>query len=503
MTSASQKPHSPRGVRRYARYWRLACISHPLTAAADTLVVARAAPSCRLDEVLATPVPSLSPPHAPRRRLDRLATNGYEKCRLALLLSLLGLSTLAPAQSIFHDGFELTPAEVIVAAAAQNATQGCYFVGDQQSDARGCALYRLSLSLSTASVTKVERLTDESLGGAWQPSAAGGELAFSRRTAEAIEVRVRPLAVTDVGDAGSLLSPTPGGWVWPHLASSGRVRVGRIEAEPPRCTVPSGPAAGSCVSVERWSETVETAGPGLSTAVAGDGSFSFEDTWAHPQDDAIVAGHGKFRWRGSGRPDCQTSCSDLSSSPLPIVLDTRSGRHQVLLMETTEPSVTDGTLALIGCAHVAWSPNGERLLCTEQGTPELDAAGLSSRIYVMTPDLAALAAGGSGNTTMAATPLFAHRTAADIFPLQPGERCDIFHHKYAEWCGDEQHVVATIGCGMRMDDGSTRLLYDRAYLIGLNNPAAPSYTDLTLQLERQTGQADLSMTSFTATCVRP
>ena len=55
----------------------LACISHtPSAAAADTLVVARAAPSCRLDVVLATPAPPLSPPHAPRRHLDHLATNG-------------------------------------------------------------------------------------------------------------------------------------------------------------------------------------------------------------------------------------------------------------------------------------------------------------------------------------------------------------------------------------------------------------------------------------------
>ena len=37
---------------------------------------------CRFDVVLATPAPSLSPPHAPRRRLDHLATSEYEKCRL-------------------------------------------------------------------------------------------------------------------------------------------------------------------------------------------------------------------------------------------------------------------------------------------------------------------------------------------------------------------------------------------------------------------------------------
>ena len=67
----------------------LACISHtPSAAAADMLVVARAAPSRRLDLVSATPAPSLSPPHAPRRHLGHLATNGHEKCRLAPLTKL-------------------------------------------------------------------------------------------------------------------------------------------------------------------------------------------------------------------------------------------------------------------------------------------------------------------------------------------------------------------------------------------------------------------------------
>jgi hypothetical protein len=420
-----------------------------------------------------------------------------------MLSSLGGLSSFATAERIHQDGFESRPIEVIVAAAERDAPQGCYFVGDQQSDARGCSLYRLSLSLSTADVSAVSRLTDESLGGAWQPSAAGGELAFARRTAGGIEVRIRSLAVTDSADPGSLLSPSPGAWVWPHLTSSGRARVGRSQVEPPRCTVPDGPAAGTCVSVERWSETVETAGPGVSTAVAGDGSFSFEDTWAHPQNDAIVAGHGKFRWSGAGRPDCATSCSELSSSPLPILLDTRTGLHQVLLLEAQEPALGGVTLPLVGCAHVAWSPNGERLLCTEQGTPGLSAAGLSSRIYVTTPDLAALAAGTSGNRPIPATLLFEHREAAALLPLQPAERCDIFHHKYAEWCGDEQHVVATIGCGMKGDDGTVQLLHDRVFLIAMHDPAAPSYTDLTAQLERKTGQPQSSLTAFTATCVRP
>ena len=413
------------------------------------------------------------------------------------------LSSRAASDLIFQHGFESVRVEVIMAAALHDASDGCYFVGDQQSDARGCSLYRLELDLESLHVGAVSRLTDETVGGAWQPSAAGGELAFTRRTADGIEVRIRPLAVTDPGDAGSLLSPSPGAWVWPHLSPTGRTRVGRIQPEPPRCTVPSGPAAGMCVDIDRWNETVETAGPGLSTPVAGNGAFSFEDSWAHPNDDDIVAGHGKFRWSGIARPDCTMSCADLSSSPLPILLDTRTGGYQVLLLETDHPSSVGETLRLTGCAHVAWSPGGERLLCTEQGTPELAAADASSRIYVAEPDLDSLTTGNTGNRVTAAAPMFDHFDPGQLFPLQAEERCDIFHHKYAEWCGDEQHVVATVGCGMQTNAGTVQLLYDRVYLIGLQNPAAPGYTDLSAYLEQALELPAWSMTSFTATCTRP
>ncbi len=67
-------------VCRAAPYARLARLSHtPSTAAADTLALTRAAPSCRLDVASATPSPSLSPRRASGRRLDGLATNGCEK----------------------------------------------------------------------------------------------------------------------------------------------------------------------------------------------------------------------------------------------------------------------------------------------------------------------------------------------------------------------------------------------------------------------------------------
>jgi hypothetical protein len=62
----------------------LARISHTApTADADTLAVARRAPSIRLNVPSSTSSPSLSPRGAPQRRLDDLATEQCEKCGLA------------------------------------------------------------------------------------------------------------------------------------------------------------------------------------------------------------------------------------------------------------------------------------------------------------------------------------------------------------------------------------------------------------------------------------
>jgi hypothetical protein len=61
----------------------LACISHtPPAAAADPLAVTGCTPSSRLDVVSALPAPSSGPCIPSPRRLDTLATDEFEKCRL-------------------------------------------------------------------------------------------------------------------------------------------------------------------------------------------------------------------------------------------------------------------------------------------------------------------------------------------------------------------------------------------------------------------------------------
>ncbi|MCA9563872.1 MAG: hypothetical protein KC561_10305, partial [Myxococcales bacterium] len=240
--------------------------------------------------------------------------------------------------------------------------------------------------------------------------------------------------------------------------------------------------------------------PSVWEEVGGRGRFAFEDTWAHPTTDSVVAGHGKFRRVGSEFPSCPMSCQDMASSPMPVVVDTDTGAYQILDLQSDDPALGGGVRPLTGCAHVAWTPDGTRLLCTEQGTPTLAAQSLQSRLYVVDYDIESLATDGSGIVPTLAHPLFAHASPADLFELGDGESCDIFHHKYAEWCEDERFVVATIGCGQSLEGGTVELLYDRVFLIDIRNPDEPAYTDLTAALETELVVGSNSLTSFTATC---
>lgn len=187
---------------------------------------------------------------------------------------------------------------------------------------------------------------------------------------------------------------------------------------------------------------------------------------------------------------------------MPIVLDTNSGTYQILALSSQEFSQGGPATPLEGCAHAAWAPDGSALLCTEQGTASLALLGLQSRIYRVPFSASAFAAGTSGIVPTIAEPLFTHRLPAAVFPLAPGQDCDVFHHKYAEWCGDNTHVIATIGCAMDIGGGITSLLYDRVFLVDITNPLAPVYTDLIAPIEASRGLSPYAMTGFTGTCAR-
>lgn len=397
---------------------------------------------------------------------------------------------------------------VVLAAGTRGAADGCWFAGEAASDARGCALHRLDWDLDAARVTGHAVVVDPPLAGegAWQPAfdPSGAWLAFAHRHGAGVSVRVRALAgaPTDLGAA------LPGAPIqaWPTWSLDGAVAVSTADPAV-TCARPDG----SCAAVQRWQRTSTIAAaattPGAPAVAGGDRGFSLEDTIFHPSQPTLLAGHGKFdasapaaaQACGAGVAAPAPGCPTLSQSPMPIVVDTADARAWVLDLT----AVIDGVpTPLEGCAHADWSPDGDRLLCTEQGTAAL-AGGRQSQIFAVPFDPAS----PPGVVATTTSPLFAHRTADELFALGPGQACDVFHHKYARWCGADA-VLATIACGCETATcqaeagGPTLLIGDRVFLIDLADPAAPRYHDLTGALEAELGGAAGSLTSFTADCHR-
>ncbi len=397
---------------------------------------------------------------------------------------------------------------VVLAAGVRGAADGCWFAGEAASDARGCALHAMTWDLDGAAATAHAVVVDPPTAGegAWQATfdPTGTWLAFAHRHAAGVSVRVR--TVTGAADDLGAALPGPPIQAWPTWSIDGAVAVSTADPSA-TCARPDG----TCVPVARWQRTSVVAdaatAPVGPVVVAGDRSFAFEGTIGHPTIASLLAGHGKFdaggptapRACGGGAPTPAPSCPTLTQSPMPIVVDRDDGRAWVLDLR----AVIDGVpVALEGCAHADWSPDGTRLLCTEQGTPAL-AGGRQSQIFALPFDPAV----APGVVPTDAAPLFAHRPAAELFELASDQACDVFHHKYARWCGDDA-VLATIACGCETAacqaeaGGPTLLIADRVFLIDLIDPAAPRYHDLTAALEAELGAAAGSLTSFTADCHR-
>ena len=171
------------------------------------------------------------------------------------------------------------------------------------------------------------------------------------------------------------------------------------------------------------------------------------------------------------------------------MLEPSSGRmweHQLQTIRGSAP------VTLAGCAHVAWSPEGDTLLCTEQKTAALLRAGAGNRVYEIpfSPDQP------TGVQSLTVSPLFSHSQN----PFDDGN-CPKLVHKQVEYCGDRNHVVATVGCTTRGPETIAR--YSRVYLIDVTDVANPQYTDLTAVVESTRGVAPGALRGFSATCAVP
>ena len=392
---------------------------------------------------------------------------------------------------------------------------GCYFVGDLQNDGTGCAIVRVRWDVDQGTFIEEETAVANPGGGVgvWQPNVSGDgkTLAFARHSGGGVEVRTASIVPGDLGE-GSPIAPLQAGvWTWPNLAADGRLTVSSGD-KAPRCQMPTG----DCKDVSHWSQSYQLTGAFSKAPVSISGTgFSFQDTYAHPTRPEFVAGHGKFDTvhpdtypvcDDPAKPD--SPCPDITMSPMPIVVNTETKQVWILQLESME--VLDDSVStpwqLEGCAHLAWAPDGKHLICTEQGSHKVLTPEKSSRLYhfAFDPDAPPPM---QGVVPTAAEPLFAHAIPSELFEIPAGKQCDVFHHKYAEFCGEDL-VVATIGCADCEDNAPCALfaeeppvlLSDRVYLIDIKDPAAPKYFDLTAAVEVSRGAATNSLTSFTATC---
>ena len=407
---------------------------------------------------------------------------------------------------------ESASVDVYLAVGEMGAAKGCYFLGDMLSDASGCSLYRLRVQLDDGIVQEHAAVVTSADKGTWQPTVShDGRIAFALADGNKVLVHSRALDAP-ADDVGTVVAE--GRWTWPNWSPDGSLNMGETVKTGLSCYLSMGPMAGNCTQVERWSSTHRVAFDGATPLspqlLAGMTGFSFDDTWTNPQHAELVAGHGKYQTdletlpSCDGKPATSTDCKQVGYSPKPSVIDANTGDHWTFELSSDEAKFFDKgkPLPLEGCAHLAWSPDGKKLLCTEQGT--MADGFMQSRIFTF--DFDRNTDPKNVVSSKMASPLFEHRESTEMFTLAQGEACSVYYHKYAEWCGSEDFVVATVGCGCETTQctnetgGEPKMIGERIYLIGVSDPSAPVYYDLNAQLESKLGAASGSLTSFTATC---
>lgn len=416
--------------------------------------------------------------------------------------------------------------EIFVPSGVDNGDQGgCYFASEVDSSSRTCEIYRLRWDLSSGKLVGYDKVLSDPADrqGVWQPSLTrdGKVIGFSNSTSTGVSLRYKSIGdanINDPTDLGTLVqvpARQPNIAVWPNWSASGKLSFDR-----PNSTTACMTLNGCVGPFDRWSDGLRvdlgggTGQLGAATQFAGNLGFSFSDASHHPTAPDLIAGHG---WFVDGElaihPICSdaggsTSCSNVKQTPGLFVMDLAQGNFWRIAVHSAEEKYkANGTpLSLYGCAHAAWSPDGKKLLCSEQGTAELDEAD-KNRIFAFTFDPAEHVGAPNSVVTKNALPAFKHKTAEELWNLSGGEKCTVFYHKYAEWCGTQDYLLTSVACNYcesgnceNLGGKAKRLIGNRVYLIDIRNPDAPVYHNLTGALETQLGSAEGSLFSFTGTC---
>lgn len=165
------------------------------------------------------------------------------------------------------------------------------------------------------------------------------------------------------------------------------------------------------------------------------------------------------------------------------------------------------------CHHPAWRPDGEQILCTRIQEAEVIDGYDVSRLYGFTYDGASLWNDPSALVEFLSpedfNSMFPWPTAAPkgLFPPRDDSAlagtCAGYVWKYAEWCGSERFLIATVFCTDADPFGLPfQALASRVVLIDLHADTATTaaYTDLTAIIERLEHAEPGSYDGAFATC---
>lgn len=176
----------------------------------------------------------------------------------------------------------------------------------------------------------------------------------------------------------------------------------------------------------------------------------------------------------------------------------------------TEEFVLGRNLAgapIFECHHPAWNVSGDSILCTAHdpterypatsGLPEAARDRRSRLLYMFTKS--GLHWSGADVPFTPLFPVELNTNFGDRFPLAGSPSCHIYTYKYAEWCGTDDYIVATLFCSS--DYLEDPIFSSRVFLIRRSDDK-PQYYDITRMIELELGLSAGELHGIYSTCSR-
>jgi hypothetical protein len=390
----------------------------------------------------------------------------------------------------------------------------CQFSPISYAGINNCSIWRLRVDLATGKVTDSQIVVESSHGyGGTMPAISpdGSQIAYMRTTNRPPNsLWVKATGSSAPTDHGKEWTPGLGPAQFPAWRDNEVVVFGKNDGS---YTCLDG--SGRCTAYPFF-ETLHEARASASAAPlflgAEKGGMSWSDPEFRPTDRNYLAGHVNlvdndptaYPTCDPSNPGASTTCPTARRGvPTLAAAELSSGKVWRYQLTNTEPG---HQVPLSGCAHAAWRPDGEAILCTEHKTEALGALGLHYRLYEIPFDPSAPA----GVVRLDTKPMFTHKPVKDLFTLPSGEECSTLVYKYAQYCGDGDHVIATATCDCRTPacqargrGGKTQAAvgFARVFLIDRTRPEQPVYHDLTSATEDIAGVGRGGYGALTGTCV--